>query len=101
MHGARRISSSSPQASRLCNLTWARPGNVVPSIDNCVEQINTNGVAAAGDFSNPKGKPSKASAKSDSTKSGDEPAEKPSDPDRLVSVSGTGFVVSKSAHVVT
>ena len=74
----------------------AAAGNVVPSIEYCVEQINTNGIASAGDFSNPKGKPSKASAKSN-----DEPAEKPSDPDRLVSVSGTGFVVSKSAHIVT
>jgi S1-C subfamily serine protease len=75
----------------------AAAGNVVPSIENCVETIKNGGVAAAGDFSNPKGKPpSKASAKSD-----DEPAEKPSDPDRLVSVSGTGFVVSKNAHIVT
>jgi S1-C subfamily serine protease len=74
----------------------AAAGDVVPSIEYCVEQINTNGIASAGDFSNPKGKPAKASAKSD-----DEPAEKPSDPDRLVSVSGTGFVVSKNAHVVT
>jgi len=66
-----------------------------------VETIKTGGIAAAGDFSNAKSKPSKASAKSDSAKSDDEPAEKPSDPDRLVSVSGTGFVVSKSAHIVT
>jgi S1-C subfamily serine protease len=72
-------------------------GNVVPSIENCVDKINTNGIAAAGDFSNPKGKPSaKASAKSD-----DEPEERPSEPDKLVSVSGSGFVVSKSAHIVT
>jgi S1-C subfamily serine protease len=77
-------------------LTWAA-GNVVPSIENCVDKINTNGIAAAGDFSNPKGKPSaKASAKSD-----DEPEERPSEPDKLVSVSGSGFVVSKSAHIVT
>jgi len=79
----------------------AAAGDVVPSIENCVEQINTNGIASAGDFSNPKGKPAKASAKSDLTKSDNEPAEKPSDPDRLVSVSGTGFVVSKNAHIVT
>jgi S1-C subfamily serine protease len=71
-------------------------GNVVPSIENCVEQINTNGIASAGDFSNPKAKPSKASARSD-----DEAPEKPSEPDKLVSVSGTGFVVSKNAHIVT
>jgi S1-C subfamily serine protease len=79
----------------------AAAGDVVPSIENCVEQINTNGIASAGDFSNPKGKPTKASTKSDSAKSDDEPAEKPSDPEKLVSVSGTGFVVSKNAHIVT
>jgi S1-C subfamily serine protease len=73
-------------------------GNVVPSIEYCVDKINTNGIAAAGDFSNPKAKPSTAKA---SAKSDDEPAEKPSDPDRLVSVSGSGFVVSRTAHIVT
>jgi S1-C subfamily serine protease len=74
----------------------AAAGNVLPAIENCVDTINTHGIASAGDFSNPKAKPSKVSAKPD-----DEPAEKPSDPDRLVSVSGTGFVVSKNAHIVT
>ena len=73
-------------------------GNVAPSIEYCVDKINTNGIAAAGDFSNPKAKPSTAKA---SAKSDDEPAEKPSDPDRLVSVSGSGFVVSRTAHIVT
>jgi len=82
--------------NRTLQFDLAAAGNVVPSIEYCVDQINTNGIASAGDFSNPKAKPSKASAKSD-----DEPAEKPSDPDRLVSVSGTGFVVSKNAHIVT
>jgi S1-C subfamily serine protease len=71
-------------------------GNVVPSIENCVDKINANGIASAGDFSNSKAKPSKASAKAD-----DEPAEKPAEPDKLVSVSGSGFVVSKNAHIVT
>jgi S1-C subfamily serine protease len=74
----------------------AAAGDVFPSIEHCVEQINTNGIASAGDFSSSKAKPSKASAKSE-----DEPEEKPSDPDRLVSVSGSGFVVSKNAHIVT
>jgi S1-C subfamily serine protease len=74
----------------------AAAGDVFPSIERCVEQINTNGIASAGDFSSSKAKPSKASAKSE-----DEPEEKPSDPDRLVSVSGSGFVVSKNAHIVT
>jgi hypothetical protein len=38
----------------------AAAGNVVPSIEYCVDKINTNGIAAAGDFSNPKAKPSTA-----------------------------------------
>jgi Trypsin-like peptidase domain len=76
----------------------AAAGNVVPSIEYCVDKINTNGIAAAGDFSNPKAKPSTAKA---SAKSDDEPAEKPAEPDKLVSVSGSGFVVSKNAHIVT
>ena len=83
-------------SKRSVDFDLAAAGNVVASIENCVETVKSNGIAAAGDFSNPKGKPSKASTKSD-----DEPAEKPSDPDRLVSVSGTGFVVSKNAHIVT
>ncbi len=73
-------------------------GNVVPSIEHCVDTINTNGIAAAGDFSNTKAKPSTAKA---SAKSDDEPAEKPSEPDKLVSVSGSGFVVSKNSYIVT
>ena len=76
----------------------AAAGNVVPSIEYCVDKINTNGIASAGDFSNPKAKPSTAKA---SAKSDDEPAEKPSEPDKLVSVSGSGFVVSRNAYIVT
>jgi S1-C subfamily serine protease len=72
-------------------------GNVVPSIEYCVDKINTNGIAAAGDFSNPKMKPSDASA---SAKEKDAP-EAPSDSGKMVSVSGSGFVVSKNAHIVT
>jgi len=76
----------------------AAAGDVAPSIEYCVDKINTNGIAPAGDFSNPRGKPSTAKA---SAKSDDEPAEKPSEPDKVVSVSGSGFVVSKNAHIVT
>ncbi len=73
-------------------------GNVVPSIEYCVQKINTNGIASAGDFSNPKGQ---ASAAKVSAKPDDEPAQKPPEPDKLVGVSGSGFVVSKNAHIVT
>jgi S1-C subfamily serine protease len=84
--------------NQTLQIDLAAAGNVVPSIEYCVEKINTNGIAAAGGFSNPKAKPSTAKA---SAKSGDEPAEKQSEPDKLVSVSGSGFVVSKNAHIVT
>jgi S1-C subfamily serine protease len=75
----------------------AAAGNVVPSIENCVERMKTNGIAAAGDFSNPKAKspPAKASAKSEET------PESPAESEKLAKVSGSGFVVSKNAHVVT
>jgi S1-C subfamily serine protease len=77
----------------------AAAGNVVPSIEYCVDKINTNGIASAGDFSNPKAaKPSNANA---SAKPEDNAPEVPSDSGKLVSVSGSGFVVSKNAHIVT
>jgi S1-C subfamily serine protease len=69
----------------------------VPSIEYCVDKINTNGIAAASDFSNPKGKPSTVSA---SAKQDNAP-EPWSESGKMVSVSGSGFVVSKNAHVVT
>jgi S1-C subfamily serine protease len=97
MHCGNRTSSLSPPAIERCNSTWAQPAMSCPQFEYCVEQIIANGIASAGDFSNPKGKPSaKASTKSD-----DEPAEKPSESDKLVSVSGSGFVVSKNAYIVT
>jgi S1-C subfamily serine protease len=70
----------------------------VASIENCVETIKSSGIASAGDFSNLKAKspPTKASAKS-----ADEPAEAPPDSDKLVKVSGSGFIVSRDAYIVT
>jgi hypothetical protein len=75
----------------------AAAGNVVPSIEYCVDKINTNGIAAAGDFSNPKVKPSAANA---SAKEDDAPEPSP-ESGKMVSVSGSGFVVSRTAHIVT
>jgi S1-C subfamily serine protease len=75
----------------------AAAGDVVPSIEHCVDTINTNGIAAAGDFSNPKVKPSAANASAKP----EEAPEAPSDSGKLVSVSGSGFVVSRTAHIVT
>ena len=55
----------------------AAAGNVIPAIEYCVDKINTNGIASAGNFSNPKSsntqsKPPTAKA---SAKSEDESAE--------------------------
>jgi S1-C subfamily serine protease len=76
----------------------AAAGNVISSIEYCVDKINTNGIASAGDFSNPKVKPSSANA---AAKPQESAPEEPSDSGRMVSVSGGGFVVSKNAHIVT
>jgi Trypsin-like peptidase domain len=90
-------------SKRTIQFDLAAAGNVVPAIEYCVDRMKTNGVGAAGDFSNPKSsntqaKPPTAKA---SAKSEDEAPEKPSDPGKLVDVSGSGFVVSKNAHIVT
>ncbi len=81
-------------SKRNVEFDLAAAGNVVPSIENCVDRIKTNGIAAAGNFSAPQSKPptAKTSAKSD-----DDATEAP----RRGEVSGTGFVVSKSAQIVT
>ena len=76
----------------------AAAGNVISSIEYCVDKINTNGIASAGDFSNPRVKRSSANA---AAKPQESAPEEPSDSGRMVSVSGSGFVVSKNAHIVT
>jgi S1-C subfamily serine protease len=84
-------------SKRNVEFDLAGAGNVVASIENCVDRIKTNGIAAAGDFSNPKVKPSSASASAKE----EEPPQTSSEPGKMVSVSGSGFVVSRSAHIVT
>ncbi|HTE76220.1 MAG TPA: S1C family serine protease [Xanthobacteraceae bacterium] len=99
-------------SKRTIQFDLAAAGNVVPTIENCVNTMNAKGIAAAGDFSKssdskssdskssvpkssaPNSKPpaAKASAKSD-----DDVTETP----RRGEVTGTGFVVSKSAQIVT
>jgi len=85
-------------SKRTIQFDLAAAGNVVPAIEYCVDRMKANGVAAAGDFSNPKAKPPAAKA---SAKSEEETPAKPSDTGKLVDVSGSGFVVSKNAHIVT
>jgi S1-C subfamily serine protease len=92
---ARSLVATANKQTLQFDLTAA--GNVVPSIENCVERMKASGVAAAGDFSNAKGKPAPAKT---SAKSEEAPAAR-AEPERLVKVSGSGFVVSKNAHIVT
>jgi S1-C subfamily serine protease len=62
-------------------------GKLVPIIANCVEQMKANGVASAGNFS------IRAVAKTE--------AETPSGSEKLIDVTGTGFVISSEGHIVT
>jgi S1-C subfamily serine protease len=73
-------------------------GKLVPVIANCVDRMKANGVAAAGDFSIAPPKPpiTTAAARSDVAAS-----ETASGPEKLINVTGTGFVVSSNGHVVT
>jgi S1-C subfamily serine protease len=80
-------------SNRTLQFDLAAAGDIVPTIENCVDKINTNGIASAGDFSGSKARPA-------STKDEDAP-DAPSESGKMVSVSGSGFVVSKNAHIVT
>jgi len=73
-------------------------GKLLPMIANCVDRMKANGVAAAGDFSIAPPKPPIATAagKSDVAASETSPAQ-----EKLINVTGTGFVVSSDGHIVT
>jgi S1-C subfamily serine protease len=73
-------------------------GKLVPIIANCVDRMKANGVAAAGDFSITPPKPpiAPAAGKSDVATSETAPA-----PEKLINVTGTGFVISSNGHVLT
>jgi S1-C subfamily serine protease len=82
------------------NLT--NTGQLLPTIANCYAKSKAAGVANAGDFTVPIVKPV-ASAKPDLPKAAAAPATTASvsKPAKLTDVTGTGFVVSTSGHVVT
>jgi S1-C subfamily serine protease len=73
-------------------------GKLVPIIASCVDRVKTNGVEAAGDFSIAPPKPpiATAAAKSDVAASEGTPA-----PEKLINVTGRGFVISSNGHIVT
>jgi S1-C subfamily serine protease len=67
-------------------------------IATCVDRINANGIAAAGDFSIAQPKPpiSTAASKSNVDASETAPA-----PEKLINATGTGFVISTDGHIAT
>ena len=72
---------------------------MVPAVASCVTKTKISGVANAGDFSAP---PPKAPTIQTAVKSSEsEPPSAPEKPSRLVNISGTGFVISTSGHVLT
>jgi S1-C subfamily serine protease len=77
-------------------------GQLLPTIANCYSKSKAAGVANAGDFTVPLVKPV-ASPKPDLPKVAAAPATTASvsNPGKLTDVTGTGFVVSTSGHVVT
>jgi S1-C subfamily serine protease len=80
------------------NFDVALAGKFVPMIESCVNRMKANGVAAAGDFSIPAAKPAVATTAGRSDVSASEPAPAT---EKLINVTGTGFVVSSNGHVVT
>jgi S1-C subfamily serine protease len=85
-------------SQRPVNFDLAMVGKLVPMIANCVDRMKANGVAAAGDFSIAPAKPpiQTAAGRSDVAATETAPA-----PEKLINVTGTGFVVSSSGHIVT
>jgi len=85
-------------SQRTVNFDLAMVGKLVPVIENCVNRVKASGVEAAGDFSIPRPKPpiATAAAKSDVAASETAPG-----PEKLVNVTGTGFVISSNGHIVT
>ena len=80
------------------NFELAMISKLVPMIATCVDRINANGIAAAGDFSIAQPKPPIATAASKSNVAASETA--PAS-EKLIDVTGTGFVVSSNGHIVT
>jgi len=83
-------------SQRPVNFDLAMVSKLVPMIANCVDRMKANGVAAAGDFSIAPAKPPIATAATKSDVASPEPAPAT---EKLINVTGTGFVVSQQrAH---
>jgi S1-C subfamily serine protease len=75
-------------------------GTLLPIITNCVDKIKSGGLAAATDFSVSVPKPPVVTTAAKSTESEATPAAS-SKSEKLISINGTGFVISSNGHVLT
>jgi S1-C subfamily serine protease len=91
---ARFMVATGSQQTVQFNLNFT--DKLADAIVNCVERMKANGVAGAGDFSITSPRPPISTAAVTSPEKSP-----PSSPERLIDVSGTGFVVSDSGYVVT
>ena len=84
--------------TRTVQFGLADADKMIAMISNCVEKVKASGIASAGDFSTgiPKPPVTPAAAKSSS-----DAAPPPAKPSKLANVSGTGFIISSSGHIVT
>ena len=74
-------------------------GKLMPMITNCVDKVRAVGVTNAGDFSIAAPKPPTMPTAAES--GGREKAAPPEKSPKLTNVTGTGFVISRSGHVLT
>jgi S1-C subfamily serine protease len=75
----------------VLNFDLTSTGPVIAALANCVTRVKADGLSKAGDFTKVAAKPA----------AGDKPASPAGKSGRAVSMSGTGFVVSSSGHIVT
>jgi len=77
----------------VLNFDLTSTGPVIAALANCVTKVKADGLDKAGDFTKGAAKPATTADK--------QPPASPDKSARAVSISGTGFVVSPSGHVVT
>ena len=79
---------------QLFQFNLDQTAQLLPAVLNCVEKTKRGGIASAGDFVVPVAKPVAAATTPP-------PSAQPAKPDKLLSQTGTGFLVSTTGHVVT
>jgi S1-C subfamily serine protease len=84
---------------RTVQFNVSTAAKVMPIITNCVDKVKAGGVASAGDFSITAPKPPIIATAAKSTES--EATTSPTKSEKLISMSGTGFVISSNGHVLT